>query len=236
MWQIETQFIEVIERLPGVKSFRFPRKGLNLRYRAGQYFYVTIMVDSEPVVHHFSFSSSPSEKQYIEFTKRITGSAYSRTLDNIKPGARALIEGPEGGFTLPITKHKLAFICGGIGITPVKSMLDYVKHKRLPFDCVLLYSNLNPENIIFKKELDILSRNPNISIYHFLSSSSFSLPPGYYDGLISKDAIKLIIPDYTERIFYLSGPPSMVKSLGLQVAQLGLSSKSIKADIFTGYK
>lgn len=236
MWQLETQFSEVIERVPGVKSFRFPRKGLNLRYRAGQYFYVTIMADSKPLVHHFSFSSSPAEINYIEFTKRITESDYSRALDNVKPGTWALIEGPEGNFTLPNGKRKLAFICGGIGITPVKSMLDYVKQKQRPLDCLLLYSNANPQNIIFKEELDKLCRESNIAIHHFISSSSQQLKPGYHNGYINKASIKKLVPDYNERLFYLSGPPSMVESIGLQVAQLNVDARSIRMDIFTGYK
>ncbi|MDD2251384.1 MAG: FAD-dependent oxidoreductase [Dehalococcoidales bacterium] len=236
MWQIETQFSEVIERVPGVKSFRFPRKGLNLRYRAGQYFYVTIVVNSKPLVHHFSFSSSPAEKNYIEFTKRITESDYSRTLDNIKPGTWALIEGPEGKFTLPNSKRKLAFICGGIGVTPVKSMLNYVKRKQRPLDCLLLYSNTNPRSIIFKEELDELGKEPNITIHHFVSSSSQQLKPEYHNGYINKASIEKLVPDYKERLFYLSGPPSMVESIGLQVAQLSVDARSIKMDIFTGYK
>jgi len=236
MWQFETQFSEVVERVPGVKSFRFPRKGLNLRYRAGQYFYVTIMVDSKPMVHHFSFSSSPAEKNYIEFTKRITDSKYSRTLDTLKPGTWALIEGPEGRFTLPAAKHKLAFICGGIGITPVKSMLDYVKQKQRPVDCRLLYASPNLQNIIFKEELDALAREENISIHHFLSNPSEQIPPGYHNGFINKSAIQALVPDYKERVFYLSGPPSMVESIGLQVAQLEVDADSIRMDIFTGYK
>ncbi|MDD5605054.1 MAG: FAD-dependent oxidoreductase [Dehalococcoidales bacterium] len=236
MWQLETQFYEVIERVPRVKSFRFPKKGLNLRYRAGQYFYVTIKVDSKPMVHHFSFSSSPTESNYIEFTKRITDSAYSSALDEIKPGDWAMIEGPEGRFTLPNKIKKIAFICGGIGITPVKSMLDYVKHKQLSFDCILLYSNTNADSIIFKHELEQLAGYPGIRINHFLSGSPSPNAPCFHHGFINKAAIETLITDHTERMFFLSGPPSMVEAIGLQVAQLGINSKAIRMDIFTGYK
>ncbi|MBN1369831.1 MAG: hypothetical protein JW954_06310 [Dehalococcoidaceae bacterium] len=236
MWQFETEISEVINRTPGVKSFRFAKKGLKMPYRAGQFFYVTLKINGRKNVHHFSFSSSPTQTDYIEFTKRITDSGYSKALSEAHAGTWAEIEGPEGAFTLPVKTAKLAFLCGGIGITPVRSMLCYVKDKNLAHDCTLLFGNRNRDNIIFKAELEELELHDNIRIHHFLAEAETAGSGNMHQGLIDRDAIVRLIPDYPQRLFYLSGPPSMVEALYSQIQSLGLPSKQIKYDIFTGYR
>jgi len=236
MWQYETEISEVINRVPGVKSFRFSKTGLKMPYRAGQYFYVTLKIDGRRHVHHFSFSSSPARKEYIEFTKRITSSEYSGALGAARPGTWAEIEGPEGRFTLPSKPAKIAFLCGGIGITPVRSMLCYVKDNNLPHDCTLLYGNRDRASIIFKEDLESLESRENIRIHHFFTDVKPGTADNEHPGLIDKEAIVRLIPDYNERLFYLSGPPSMVEALAGQVQSLGLGARQIRYDIFTGYR
>jgi ferredoxin-NADP reductase len=68
MWQFDSEVAEIIQRTPSVKSFRFKIRTKNVRYRPGQFFFLTIKVHGEDAVHHFSFSSSPTDKGYIEFT------------------------------------------------------------------------------------------------------------------------------------------------------------------------
>lgn len=141
MWDFETALVEVIQRTPAIKSFRFPVQAKGVRYRSGQFFFITINLNGNEAEHHFSFSSSPTEKGYIEFTKRITSSDFSQALDRMKPGAWAHLQGPEGDFTLPRKEFKLGFLSGGIGITPLRSMLRYTIDNKLPYDIVLLYGN-----------------------------------------------------------------------------------------------
>ncbi len=235
MWQFESNITQIINRTPGVKSFRFAINQPGVRYRPGQYFYVTLDIDGKHHVHHFSFSSSPTEKGYIEFTKRITNSVYSTALDHATPGTWALIEGPEGSFTLTRKREKLCFICGGIGITPLRSMLIYVKQKRLPYDITLLYASRSAEDIIFRSELDALNLE-NARVLHFVSRKDGSASSNLIQGYIDKDAIAQMVPDYDERLFYISGPPGMLGSMLEHVTALGVSSKRIKFDAFTGYQ
>jgi ferredoxin-NADP reductase len=95
MWQFDSELAEVIQRTPTVKSFRFPIRAKGVRYRAGQFFYLTIKVRGADALHHFSISSSPTDKGYVEFTKRITASDFSQALDVLKPGYWANLQGPD---------------------------------------------------------------------------------------------------------------------------------------------
>ncbi|MBI2305214.1 MAG: oxidoreductase [Chloroflexi bacterium] len=234
MWEFESQVEGIIQRTPTIKSFRFPIRAKNVRYRAGQFFWVTIKLNGEEGIHHFSFSSSPTEKGYLEFTKRITQSAYSQALAGMEAGAWARLEGPSGEFTLPRKPMKIAFLTGGIGITPQRSMLRYVADKNLPFDVVLLYGNSTGEEICFRQELEALAREvPSFRVEHILTSP----PPGWtgHTGFINADLVQKLIPDYRERLFYLSGPPRMVLALQNQLSSLEIPDSQVRRDSFTGY-
>lgn len=236
MWEFDTVFSEIIQRSPQVKSFRFPIRGEGISYDAGQFFFATIKVDGQDAAHHFSFSSSPTEKGYIEFTKRITPSAYSQTLAVSKPGDWAHLKGPTGSFTLPRTKRKLAFLSGGIGITPMRSMLRSIADSQQPWDIVLLYGNSTYDEIVFRDELDKISAMKlGLRVEYVLSGPNFPAEWKGKKGLINKDIIAEVIPDYKERLFYLSGPPKMVNSLGDELIALNLPKEQAKMDSFTGY-
>ena len=77
--KFETQIKEIIPRTTDVTSYRFPRPS-ELNYKPGQYFMITIKQDGKELTHHFSFSSSPTEKEDIEFTKKLTDHEYSVAL------------------------------------------------------------------------------------------------------------------------------------------------------------
>ena len=72
----ETYVKEIIPRTHNVTSFRFPRPAA-LEYKAGQFFFITLKADGRELKKHFSFSSSPTEKAHIEFTKKLTDSDFS---------------------------------------------------------------------------------------------------------------------------------------------------------------
>lgn len=236
MWEFDSEVSQIIKRTPTIKSFQFPIRARGVQYKAGQFFYLTIKVNDQDAIHHFSFSNSPADQGYVEFTKRITSSAYSQALDTMRPGAWGRLSGPDGDFTLPRKPRKIAFLSGGIGITPLRSMLRYITHKELPFNVVLLYSNSSIEEIAFREELDEMGvSRPGIRVEYVLSGKE--APPGWTgrQGLINRDMISESVPDFKERPFYVSGPPKMVIALETQLLSLGLNEKQVKRDTFIGY-
>lgn len=237
MWRFETELSEVIQRTPSIKSFRFPVRAKGFRYRPGQFFFITILVDGQEADHHFSFSSSPTEKGYMEFTKRITGSDFSRTLAEIQPGAWARIRGPLGSFVLPGKPRKLSFLSGGIGITPLRSMIRYAVDRGHPHDVVLLYGNPTLEEAAFRQELEATQHlsSPRVRIEHVLSGPGIPADWRGRTGFINSQIVAEAVPDYLERLHYISGPPKMVVSLKEQLDALGVPAGQMKLDSFTGY-
>lgn len=237
MVEFETEVLRIIPRAPGVKSFRFKLKE-GVDFKPGQFFFVTIKVGAREGTKHFSFSNSSTEKGYVEFTKRITERVYSKALDKLKIGDWARLKMPFGSFTFTGEYEKIAFLSGGIGITPIRSICKFVVDKRLPTDIVLLYGNNKEEDIIFREDLDrIASTNKNIRIVYTLTSADVNKEKwSGRSGYINEKMIKEEIADYKERVFYICGPPKMVETLtDILKNRLGVGEDRIKIENFTGY-
>lgn len=237
MIKLETEVLDIIQRTHNVKSFRFRIKE-DVDFKPGQFFFVTLKIDGTERTKHFSFSNSPTEEGYIEFTKRITDSEFSQALERLKARDWARLKMPYGSFTFGGEYKKITFLSGGIGITPIRSICKFATDSMLPTDMVLLYGNNREEDIIFRKDLDDMQAvNKNLRIVYTLTSSDIDRKiwkgrTGYIDDTMIKEEI----PDYTERIFYICGPPKMVESLiNILRNKLGVQENRIRIENFSGY-
>ncbi len=237
--EFETEVIDVIARAPHVKSFRFSLpEGAEIDFKAGQFFVVTIKIDGKDAFKHFSFSNSPHEKGYVEFTKRITESRFSQALDKLKKGDRAKLKLPFGFFTFEGEHEKVAFLSGGIGITCIRSMMKMVVDSGISTDIVLIYSNRTEEDIIFRDDLhDMEERYGNIRVVKTLTSDDIDKTSWEgRTGRIDSSMIKKEVPDHKERVFYVCGPPKMVDALrSILSDELTIDKEKIKFEHFTGY-
>jgi len=229
----ETNFQEIIQRTHDVVSFRFPRPA-ELTYRPGQFFFVTLKQGDKELKKHFSFSSSPTEKKHIEFTKKFTDHEYSLALKATKVGDWARIEAPFGQFIFEGEYPQIALLGGGIGITPFISYCKNATDKGLSNKITLFYGCRTPEDIAFKKEFEDLAQiNKNIKLVFIVNQPT----PDWKGatGIINADMIKEQLPNYQENMFYTCGPPPMVEAMEKLVESLGLSKEKLKREYFSGY-
>ncbi|MDD5680627.1 MAG: FAD-dependent oxidoreductase [Candidatus Omnitrophica bacterium] len=230
--EIETRVKEIITRTHNVKSVRLEAKEIN--FKAGQFMLVILRGNSR-LKRYLSISNSPTEKGYIEFTKKLTESDFSEELNTLQPGDAVKIQYPFGSFTLSDPDDKIAFLSGGIGVTPVRSMCKYAVDAKLGTDIVLLYGNQSVRDIVFREDFEQMQRKyPKLKVIHILCESS----PGFdcKIGLINKDIIRQEIPDYKERKFYISGPPVMVGAMKKILSEeLLVPNERIVTENFQGY-
>lgn len=224
---------EIIPRTYNVKSYRV-EVDRPIDYKAGQFCCVHLVTEKE-YKRYLSISSSPTENGYIEFTKKITQSDFSKTLNNLKPTDKLKIEYPFGKFTLEDTQARIAFLSGGIGITPIRSICKYVVDKNLGTDIILVYANRSIKDIVFKEDFDQMQKEyPKLKVTHVLCEPA----PGFKCtiGLINAQIIKNEVRDYVQRKFYICGPPSMVEAMKkILNDDLGLSGENIITENFQGY-
>jgi ferredoxin-NADP reductase len=233
MYNLTLAIKETIQRTHNVKSIRL-EVGQDIAYAAGQFLCVYLLTNPE-LKRYLSLSSSPTENGYIEFTKKLTQSDFSKVLDGLKAGDRVRVEFPLGKFILQDPTSKIAFLSGGIGITPIRSIAKYVVDKKLGTDIALLYSNHTVKDIVFKDDFEAMQRQyPQLKVVHVLSESA----PGFKctQGLINSQVIKNEVPDFQQRKFYLCGPPGMVEAMRkILEDELALPQENIITENFTGY-
>lgn len=234
MVEFATEVLEVIKRTHNVKSFRFGRRD-NVDFKPGQFFFATIRVDGREATKHFSFSNSPTEKGHIEFTKKLTDSDFSKALDRLKVGDWARLKMPLGSFTFEGKYKKIGFLSGGIGITPIRSICKYIVDKKIDTDMILLYGNRTVNDIVFKEDFDIMQKgHSGFKVVHILSEAGAEWPgrTGHIDGKVIREEI----PDFTERRFYICGPPTMVEAMKkILLDELSVAKENIITENFTGY-
>jgi ferredoxin-NADP reductase len=224
---------EIIQRTYNVKSFRVAIDN-TVDFKAGQFLSVWLKPE-KGYQRYLSISSSPTEKGYLEFTKKITESEFSKTLDSLKAGDLVSIQYPFGKFGLDEPNAKIAFLSGGIGITPIRSICKYVVDSRLDTDIILVYANRNIKDIVFREDFELMQgQYPKLRVSHVLSepATGFKCCLGHIDRQI----IITEIPDYTQRKFYLCGPPGMVEAMKKILSEeLSLPEENIITENFQGY-
>jgi ferredoxin-NADP reductase len=234
---IDTHVTEVIRRTEHILSVRFAMPEDDV-FQAGQFLGVTLFSGGAEFSRYLSYSNSPTEKGYIEVTKRLTESDFSQAMSKLRAGDVVRIKYPMGKFTLNEGRAKHAFLAGGIGITPVRSMWKWAFDQRLAMNMVLLYSNRSAEEIIFRDDFeDMVSRHKGYKLVLSLDSR-VQCPLDWQGrcGYIDAAMIRQEIPDYDQRIFYVCGPIVMVKTMvDALKSELGVLEENIQRESISGY-
>ena len=230
--QFETEVTQIIRRTKDAKSVRF-RRPEGFEYLPGQWIFLTIGRGEERKTKQLSLSSSPTEDS-LEVTKRLTGHEFSNALDALRVGDIASIRGANGTFTFQGEYDKVCMLAGGIGITPQRSMIRYATDKALKADIKLLYSNRYEDNIAFEDDFDEMQRrNKNLKVILTITQPSQSWKGR--TGRINREMVGEVVPDYTERVFYTSGPGPMLDAMSAMLREMGLPEMQVKFEYFTGY-
>ncbi len=233
METIKAKLIETIDRVPGVRSFRLrPQKRVD--FVPGQFLQVIFDPANKDLNKYLSFSSSPT-KEYIEFTKRLSSSLFSERLKSLKENDEVMLKAPLGTCVFKEEYRKIAFLIGGIGITPVISILEYIVEKRLATDALLFYSNRTDEDIAFRRELDFWqSVAKNIRAFYLVTECEPQDKKCLF-GRINKELLIKEAGDFSERVFFIFGPPKMVEAMHKLSLDIGCKEENIKTEKFIGY-
>ena len=210
-------------------------------FRPGQYMEWTLphkKPDSRGNRRYFTIASSPTEETVrlgVRFNPN--GSSYKKMLAALDTQTPVVASQLAGDFTLPKNKNqKLAFIAGGIGITPFRSMIKYLLDTKETRDIVLFYANKTSEELMY---VDIFNQAyQELGIRTFYTVTDESAVPQNWPGLVGRvdeHMIETEVPDYHERTFYLSGPHMMVTGFEKTLQKMGLRKNQIKKDYFPGF-
>ncbi len=204
----------VTQEGPGVVSLRITGRHLaQLHARAGQFFLWRFLNrDRWWESHPFSLSEAPDGAS-LRITVKGSGD-FTRRIGEIRPGTRVVAEGPFGVFTAAVRRReRVLFIAGGIGITPIRALLDEMQG-----NIAVIYRVARDEELIFRAELERLVHARGIAL-HFVVGDH-TRPEG--KDLLSPAHVQRLVPDLIERDVYVCGPPMMQQLLerNLQLANV----------------
>jgi ferredoxin-NADP reductase len=230
--QFKTEVIGTEQSSASSRSIRLLRpQGFD--FLPGQFIILKLEGLQGEIAKPLSLSCSPTE-DFLQVTKRLTGHEFSNALLSLKEGDSVGFSGPFGRFTFRGEYEKIAMLSGGIGITPLRSMIKYCTDKSLPTDIVLFYSNRQEDDIPFADEFEaIKAKNRNFTIINTLTRPGPSWKGRV--GRIDAKMIRQMMPDYSERVFYTSGPQRMVDSMQLVLEEMRISVSQTRKEYFPGY-
>jgi ferredoxin-NADP reductase len=224
----------------GTMAFHF-EKPEGFVYKAGQFADYTLInpseTDAEGNTRGFSLASAPYEDDLMAAT-RMRDTAFKRVLKTMEVGTELTLDAPYGSFTLHNnTQVPAVFLTGGIGVTPVRSIVLQATHDKLPHKIFLFDSNRRPEDAAFLDELTKAQKNnPNFTFVGTMTEMEKSGRQWHEEtGFINKAMLLKYIGDLTLPIYYLAGPPVMVSAMRQILNEAGVNDDNIRTEEFSGY-
>jgi ferredoxin-NADP reductase len=208
-----------------------PKDGNSLNFLPGQYVQMKNPRFSNPDEEHpFSIASSPTTKNYLEFCIRVYGD-WTEQLMREDIGNILSLSDPIGEFTWDDSITNAVFLVGGIGISPIMSMLRFIHATNQHPKITLLYGNRTPESVMYKTEIEDLFPNyPTWKLVHIYSH----LPVGFewdgYRGFINPEIMAQEINFTPKPIYFLIGPPVFIELMKKHLHTFGVEAKNIREE------
>jgi predicted ferric reductase len=215
---------EVVPEGPGVVSLRIAGRGLDrLDAEAGQFFLWRFLTRGRWLMAHpFSLSAAPANDS-LRITVKALGDHTGR-IRELEPGTRVIAEGPFGVFTNRARRReKVVLIAGGIGITPVRALLEEMKG-----DVVVLYRVVSDKDIVFHDELRALTEARGNRLE--LVVGDHATDEG--GRLLTADHLRELVPDIQERDVYVCGPPAMTSVIEKHLREAHVPRRHVKVERF----
>ena len=235
-----TKLVKKEAAAEGTMLFQF-EKPEGFTYKAGQFADYTLIdptdTDAEGNTRGFTLSSAPCEPNLM-CTTRMRDTAFKRVLKDLPIGTEVELDAPYGSFTLHNKVDRPAvFLTGGIGITPVRSIILQSVHDKTGHRIIVFYSNKRPEDAAFLDELGrVADGEASITVVATMtepekSRHGWTGETGYIDqAMLARHIEGLAAP-----IYYLCGPAGMVTAMRSLLNSAGVDDDDIRTEEFTGY-
>jgi ferredoxin-NADP reductase len=241
-WSGLLRIARIFEETPDVKTFRLTAPGegpLPFSYLPGQFLSLTVRPagkDGQPVRRSYTIASSPTQRDYVEITvKRVEQGVMSGYLhERVKEGDCLEFTAPFGSFTFTgRAADSIVLIGGGVGITPLMTVVRYLTDHGWPKDIFLLYSCRTSRDFIFREELQYLQRRyANLHVVANMTRAAGTEWMGP-TGRLTKELIAQNVPNLATRRIHLCGPPPMMEAVQAILVELGVPKEQVRTESFT---
>jgi predicted ferric reductase len=222
----------VVAEAPGVVSVYVVGRDLErLAVRSGQYFVVRFLTPERWWrAHPYSLSSAPNGR-WLRFTVKAMGDDSAR-IAAVPVGTRVLLEGPYGVLTgARRTRHGVTLIAGGIGIAPLRALIESLPARA--GDLTLVYRVSHPSDLAFRAELEQLAGHRaarlRFVVGHRRNHAVDQPPAPPFDAA----AIARLVPGIREHDVYLCGPDGFMHTVEAALHELGVPRTRVHAEHFS---
>ncbi|GAA1875926.1 ferredoxin reductase family protein [Asanoa iriomotensis] len=215
----------VVPESPTVTSVYVTGRDLaGIEARAGQFFIWRFLTKGRWwQANPFSISSTP-DGEVLRLTARAVGKT-SAGLRDLPVGSRVFVEGPYGAFTtLHRTRDATLLIAGGVGITPIRSLLG-----ELDGPVTVLYRVPTEADAVLLSELGHYVTNAGVTVHLLTGRTGAGLPPNFPFAPANLTAM---VPDIRERDVYVCGPPAMTDTVLKALKEIGVPKRQVHAERF----
>lgn len=208
--------------------------GAGFAYAPGQFAFVTFLSSKLPRERHpWTITSTPTRPAGLIFTIKGSGD-FTRQIGDLRPGDRAIVEGPYGLFShlAYAGDEELVFLAGGVGATPMLSMLRHLQDMNDRRRVTLVWGNRTEADILCREELDAIQRDlPGLRVHHVLSEQGdFHGRVGLLDRALLGEVLEAVS---REAHVFVCGPPPMMDSAVESLRGLGFRPRRIHTERFS---
>jgi len=221
-------------------AFWFDTNGDKFEFRAGQHadfaFAHPCAGSESDNFRTFSLACSPLAKWPVMIAMRMRKTCFKSALRAAALGTKFTVSRPRGSFTLhkDITRTAV-FIAGGIGIAPIRSILEQATQQCLPHKLYLFYSNREADDAAFLEEFENMTvQNPNFTLIPTVTGNRTIAWP-YEKGHINREMLRRYLFELNGPIYYVAGPSGMVTGMTDLLTSWGVSD-DVKTEEFGNYK
>lgn len=204
-------------------------------FRAGQYLSISLKIGNSVLTRPYSISSSPAMskqgKYFITVRRTPDGFASDYILDNWNIGDTVTVSEPLGNFFYENLRdsNNVIAVAGGSGITPFLSMAYAIRDGAEDFNLTILFGSKNEESILFRNELDSISKEcGRVKIVYVLSDEQ---KDGFEHGFITSEIISKYAPKDKDYSVFMCGPEAMYRFVQNELSKLGLDRKHIRREL-----
>lgn len=224
---IPATVVAIRQGTPTVKVFTLDTGDQQMQYQPGQWLDFYVEVDGTVGVGGYSMTSSPLTVGSVELAiKQSEMNPVTRHLhEHARIGDRVALDGGQGDCYYEAgMARSLVLIAGGIGITPIMSIVRYAAAATPDVPATLLYAATSPEELLFRDELEsIAARNPRIRCEFFVTRGESGPLRG---GHVDEDALRSVLDP--EAVYFVCGPPAMLDSTVEILQRIGVSQERIR--------
>jgi len=228
---VPTPVLSVFDETPAIRTFRIARPR-GFEFAAGQFLSVRVRVGGKPLVRCYTISSAPESRGHLDITVKRQGVVSTALHETLRAGSTVELRGPGGHFRYPSEDRRpILLIGGGVGATPLMSMLRHAKTADADRSVTFLLSARTEADLPFRRDLAEIERlHPRARIVVALTRAGGD--PSRFPGRIDESLVRSIAPDAADSVACVCGPLPMIASMKELLARVGVPAERIHAEAF----